>query len=240
MDYTENTRLSEIVLSNIRAAGIFENYNINYSTDGKSTLCKACMESGIQTEKILTELNKLKNDKEGLFNLTDWKTDFLCEYIESSHHTYLRKKMPKILSLAKILSRENSANESLFRELQQLNSEFESHMNKEEKLLFPYIKNLVKINIEKGILESAPFGNASDIIKVMEKEHREANRSIEIIRKMCKNIKTEKKNDENKKSICRLMAEFEADLHIHIHTENNLLFPRTLALEKKLKKQKLK
>lgn len=236
MNYTKNSTVSEIILGNVKAAEIFEYYNFNYSTEGRSTISEACFRYGIQTGKILKDLNQLNGN--GLFKIKYWKADFLCDYIEMNHHSYIRKSLPKILRAVKTLSKENKEIEILKNRIMQLSSDFEMHMQKEEKLLFPYIKKLVKLQQEKIKFEMAPFGEVSGIIKVMEKEHCEANNNILNIRKICNNFRTLKGENQVRKNLYDLLKEFETDFHIHVHFENYLLFPAAVTLEKKLKNRK--
>lgn len=238
MQFTKNSTISEIIISNIKAALIFENYNLNYSTEGMNTLSKACDKSGIQTGKLVKELNRLNGNGSGIIKLHEWNSGFLCDYIEMNHHSYIRRSLPKIISTASLLSKKDKKFGIIKIKLTQLSMDFEIHMQKEERLLFPYIKYLVKMNNDGIKFEMAPFGPVANIIKVMEKEHSEADNIQQLIRKNCNNYKPSKNDDPEEKKFYQMLKEFETDLHIHVHLENYLLFPAAVNLEKKLKHRK--
>lgn len=120
--------------------------------------------------------------------------------------------------------------------LDQLNVDFEFHMQKEEKLLFPYIRKMeIMINTESAF-EIPPFGSILKPAEVMINEHRSANENLKQIRNLCDDYKLNSDENDNKKTFFELLKEFERDFHLHIHLENNLLFPKAINLEKKLKK----
>lgn len=236
MNYTSHNTLTEILQNNLKAAFIFRNHNLNYSTEGRKTLKDACRLAGIKPEIILNDLKNLNGKSADYIKVNDWKIDFLCDYIESNHHKYIRKMLPKILSLGKILSRNKLIELNLLKELQKLSNDFETHMQKEERLLFPYIKKINTILKEKKEFEIPPFGSAANLIKVIEKEHSNANNYLNKIKNICRGYKTKINTVSNKKMFYEYLNEFETDFHLHIHFENNILFPKAISLEKKLKK----
>lgn len=236
MNYTSHNTLTEILQNNLNAAFIFRNYNLNYSTEGKRTLKEACSFAGIKPEIILNDLKNLNGKSTDYIKFMDWRTDFLCDYIESNHHKYIRKIFPKILSLGKTLSRNKLINADLLKELQKLSNDFETHMQKEERLLFPYIKKMNTILNEKTEFEIPPFGSVANLVKVIEKEHSIANTSLNKTKNICGGYKNNSSDNINKKIFYKYLNEFDTDFQLHIHFENNILFPKAISLEKKLKK----
>lgn len=236
MNYTISNTLTEIVLNNLKAAFIFQNYNLNYSTEGKKTLKEACSFAGIKPAVILNDLKKLNGMNSDYLKVNEWRIDFLCDYIESNHHKYIRKMLPKIIAEAKILTKKKIIPASLSKELKKMSIDFETHMQKEERLLFPYIKKMNTIFNEKSEYEIPPFGSVANPVKVLEKEHSLANSALNKIKKLCGGYKTVPNDDINMNKFYEYMKEFETDFHLHIHFENNVLFPKAVAMEKKLKK----
>ncbi len=180
------------------------------------------------------------NQNTEYLKINDWRMDFLCDYIETNHHSYIRKMMPKILSVCKNLYRENETELNLMKELNRLSVELDTHMHKEEKLLFKYIKKLNAISAEKSEYEIPPFGSISNLIKVMGKEHINATAILENIKAVCSGFKIKQGDSEVKIKLYEYLTEFYTDFQFHVYIENQILYPKSISLEKKLKKYFLK
>ena len=236
MNHTSDKTSGETFRDISKAALILRNYNLNFGVTGRKILRDAENLSGNKSGKNFMNLKNLKDINIDYIKVNDWSMDFLCDFIESNHHKYIRKIMPKILSAGKNNPGKKFNDDVLFKELNQLNNDLEIHMQKEEKLLFPYIKNMNKILNEKALFETPPFGSIQNLIKVIEKEHIAADMYLMKIKNLCGRNITGNNDIKNKKLICGYMTEFESDFHFHIYLENNILFPKAISLEKKLKK----
>jgi len=238
MTFTKNYKLSDILLKNIEAASIFEKHNINYCTNGNKTLEEACGMVEIKPALVITELNKLNGSFTKDIKTNEWSLDFLCEYIVSNHHAYIRKTFKELLKQLRInLKSHSNSNGDLVNEFEKMSRYFEIHMQKEEKLLFPYIKRLVDTEYSETEFEIAPFGLIKKPIAVMKKEHLYAVNKLYKLKDICGHINKIKAGKDIKKNFCKLFKEFELDFHIHLHLENNVLFPKTLLLERKILKK---
>ncbi|MBL0107232.1 MAG: hemerythrin domain-containing protein [Ignavibacteria bacterium] len=113
-------------------------------------------------------------------------------------------------------------------------------MQKEEKLIFPYIMRMKKIANDREKYVTPPFGSVASPVKVMEKEHRNAYSELIIISKLMHSMITKNNNNASIRSLNEKFTEFISDFNFHIHLENNILFPKAIRLESKLKKQILK
>lgn len=185
-------------------------------------------------------LNYQINNNTEYLKVNDWRLNFLCDYIETNHHEYIRKVMPKILSAGKALSRKNIIGVDDYRDLLQFSIELEIHLQKEERLLFPYIKKINSVFDNKEEYEIPPFGSIANLIKVIEKEHRNVNGILLKVKNACCNFKIKSTDVPDKKAFYELMNEFDSDFQMHVHFENDILFPKSISLEKKLKKIFLK
>jgi regulator of cell morphogenesis and NO signaling len=114
--------------------------------------------------------------------------------------------------------------------------ELSDHMMKEEKILFPYIKHLVEIEREGASFRTAHFGSINNPINMMENEHESAGQLLEEIRTLTSDYNLPEGACASYTLLFNMLQEFEEDLHVHIHLENNILFPKGAALEQKLKK----
>jgi regulator of cell morphogenesis and NO signaling len=236
MNYTSENTLTEILQKNLNAAIVFRNYNLNYSVEGRKTIKDVCRFAGIKPEKVLTDLKSLSDKNTEYNKVYDWSTDFLCEYIESNHHKYVRKILPKIINKAKFLVKYDLFEKDVLNRIQHIRNDFEIHMQKEERLLFPYIKKMNIILKEKSEYEIPPFGSIVNLIKVIDKEHSIAGNALDKIKFLCNGYKSNNSDNLKKKILYEYLNEFDLDFHMHIHLENNILYPKSILLEKKLNK----
>ena len=236
MDITTEKTLTDTYKDITKTALILRNYDLNINPGGGKIKKDAEYLSGNRSEKFLNNHKSHGDSGMDYLKINDWSLDFLCDFILINHHKYIRKVMPKIISAGKLICGKRSDEFNLHKELTQLNNDFEFHMQKEEKLLFPYIKKMTKILNDKAEYEIPPFGSIVNLIRVIEKEHSIAVKSLSKIIKNCRSMKQGKSDHMNKKLLNEYINEFETDFHLHIHLENNILFPKAVSLEKKLKK----
>jgi len=221
--------LAQIVSDNHKAAAVFEKYSLDFCCKGKRTLQVACEERDLPAETIAEELDLLFNRNETVgFDFNKLPLASLADYIVSVHHAYTREALPQIFHyLQKVSSKHGDRHTELsqiFEKFSELKSEMEMHMQKEERVLFPRIKQLEKAPEQHSAV------NIQIPITVMEDEHDRAGNLIKEIRDLS--------NDYNppadacttyRLSFAALQA-FEEDLHQHVHLENNILFPRAIKL----------
>ncbi|MBS1516574.1 MAG: DUF542 domain-containing protein [Bacteroidetes bacterium] len=232
-----DTKLTDIINSNFLAVELFEKYELNYCLKGNSTLGSACSEFSLKPEKVINEFSNLSSGITGHFRMHEWDIDFLCDYIVKSHHGFIRKSFPSLIKLSRNLENKGSVIEGITGKLELMESDFSEHMNKEEKFLFPHIKKIRKHETGNSEYEIPPFGNISDPVKMMVREHEIAIENFGEIKSECSGFNIKGIKDPLKKEFYELFKEFEIDLHLHFHFENNLLFPKAVKAEKKLLKK---
>ncbi len=237
MDITKENTLAEIVNSNLNASCIFDNYRLNYSTEGNLKIGEACLTNGLNAEVILNKLRKTENSGFNKLKISEWDAGMLCDFIINNHHTYTRKILPKLIGSCNHLVKENICDELLHDKLLKLKNEFDIHMHKEEKLIFPYIKRMEIIIKNRDKYESPPFGSVANPVKVMKKEHKDAYSGLTIIKRLLSSILSKQKANSDLRSLNEKYIEFFRDFNFHIHIENNILFPKAIRLENKIKKQ---
>jgi regulator of cell morphogenesis and NO signaling len=232
--------IGEIVREDIRAAKILKRNGIDFCCGGKKTLENACEEKNVNIDKIQEELIDLmsRNNPFPEINPDKWKIDFLCDYIENLHHTYVKQNMPVISELAEKVARvhgEHSPELVKIKELwNEVVKELAPHMQKEELVLFPYIKKLVAISEGRAERVNAHFGTVKNPIAMMEKEHEAAGELLEEIYLLSSSFTLPDWACNSYKLLYNSLAEFREDLHRHIHLENNILFPKAILLEEKV------
>lgn len=246
----ENT-IGELVAQNFRAAQVFERFGLDFCCGGKKSISEACEKKGINADNVMTELNSvLENGK--LWgaagangpDFNSWEPDFLVDYIINTHHFYVMNSLPNIFAHSQKVAAVHGENHSEVISISDLFSnlkdELEVHMMKEEKMLFPYIKNLVRLRDQYASASSSikmeypPFGTVSNPIKMMELEHEGAGKLMSGINKLSNNYTPPEDACTTYKVLYKELKEFEDDLHVHIHLENNILFPKAIKIEKSL------
>lgn len=164
---------------------------------------------------------------------TDWNADILAEYIFNIHHAYVRRNLPVITAYACKLNRAHGEDHPELRLIKRLSDEFSSalteHIAKEEGILFPYIKELVKAG--KGGTHQRRIQTMRRAVNVMETEHGSMVGLIREIAHLCNDYTLPKDACATYSAFYKMLAEFENDLRIHIHLESNILFPKELQLE---------
>ncbi|MBZ5857417.1 iron-sulfur cluster repair di-iron protein [Flavihumibacter profundi] len=233
--------LGQIVARDLRKAQIFKKYGIDFCCGGKKTVKEACAEKGLDTTKIEQELQQAdKMPASRPLPYGDWSLDFLADYIVNTHHAYVRKNLPDIRAYAEKVNLVHGGRHPELVRIHQLveevYAELTSHMIKEEKVLFPYIKELVASLNNAQPLHAAHFGTVQNPINMMEMEHEMVGKNLEEIRQLSGNYKLPEDACASYSLLYRLLDEFEDDLHLHIHLENNILFPKALEIEQRITK----
>ena len=232
--------MGQIATKDLRKAQVFKKYGLDFCCGGKKTVKEACAEKGLDVTKVEQELQAAdKMPASRPIPYSDWNLDFLADYIVNTHHSYIRNTLPDILTYAeKVKNVHGSQHPELVRinELvKDINAELTSHMVKEEKILFTYIKALVTAEKNAGALHAAQFGTVQNPINMMEMEHEMVGKNVEEIRALSQNYLLPADGCTSYSLLYKLLEEFEEDLHLHIHLENNILFPKALEMEKKNK-----
>lgn len=159
----------------------------------------------------------------------------LTNHIVSRHHAYLREVLPRLGALLdKVVAKHADEHPNLV-ELREVYvamwNELLSHMMKEELVLFPFIRSLDQA-LQRG--EPVPrfhCGSVSAPIHVMEDEHQSAGEALRRIRELAFGFRPPRDACDSYRVLLAGLRELESDLHLHIHKENNILFPRAVAVE---------
>ena len=231
--------LSEIVNKDFRTAQIFEKYNLDFCCKGNKSLSEACYEKGLKSENVFSDLQNINHSKSrNSIRFDEWELDFLIDYIINNHHHYIRNITPLISDLsAKVISAHGKhypETIQIAEIISALSKDLMQHLMKEEQILFPYIKNLVKVKINKSKFEPPYFSSIANPIRMMEAEHTAAGDEMYEIRNLSKNYLIPKDACNTFKVFYRELKEFEEDLHKHVYLENTILFPKSIELEKQL------
>ena len=228
----QDETLGELAAKDIRKAEIFKKYGLDFCCGGKKTVKEACSEKGLDVTKVEQELqaaDKVPQSRPLPFN--EWPSGFLADYIVNTHHSYIRKVMPDIQAYsAKVLKVHGSQHPELAAVkgiVSDICDELTSHMIKEERVLFPYIKELEKQSRTMG----EQLGTVRNPINLMEMEHELVGEKLEELRSVTNNYKLPEDACASYNLLFAMLKEFESDMFTHIHLENNILFPSAIKME---------
>jgi regulator of cell morphogenesis and NO signaling len=231
--------LGQIAAKDIRKAAIFKKYGLDFCCGGKKTVKQACAAKGIDVTRVEQELQSAdKNPLTRPLPYNEWSLDFFVDFIVNTHHNYVRKTLPEIRGYAAKVARVHGANHPELLQIQQLvehmSEELIPHMMKEEKILFPYIRQQAQAKNSNVALHSTTFASVQVPINIMETDHTIVAEDMEEIKTLSNDYDIPEDACASYNLLYRMLKEFEEDLHIHIHLENNILFPASLALDKQL------
>ena len=233
--------LGEIAAKDLRKAEVFKKYGLDFCCGGKKTVKEACAEKGLDVTKVEQELQKADQDitQSRPLPYNEWGLDFLADYISNMHHSYVRKIITDLKTYgAKVASVHGNMHPELHkmnRLTDEVCDELASHMVKEETVLFPYIKSLVAAKKDGTPLQNANFKSIQSPIDMMEHEHQSVGNKLDEIRKLGNNYSLPEDACTSYAFWFKTLNDFENDLHLHVHLENNILFPKVLDLEKEQK-----
>lgn len=239
METTVEKSIGEIVADDYRSASVFQKFDIDFCCNGNRTIEEACKQKGLASFKVYKALETL--NEQGIQNTTDyqsWPLDLLADYIEKKHHRYVAEKIPVLKGY---LNKITQVHGSRHPELQEINDlfiasagELTKHMKKEELLLFPFIRKMVSAELGGQQLEQPRFGTVKNPIQTMMQEHDNEGGRFRKIEALSNKYTPPADACNTYKVALKLLQEFQEDLHLHIHLENNILFPRAEAMEKGL------
>jgi len=234
---TEKT-VREFALENAAATRVFERLGIDYCCGGDRTLEQACHGANVPVDQVLKSLEETRLSSPPDSKDRNWQTEPLCDlisHITNTHHKYTRDGIARLTPLFAKVCSVHEANHPELLELRDLftglTQELTVHLMKEEKVLFPYITRMEEAIIEKAPILPPPFGTVQNPVAMMEHEHDSAGNALRAMREISHGYAAPSDACVSYQTLYKSLAEFEADLHQHIHLENNILFPRAIEME---------
>ena len=237
MTQTIEKTVREIAAECPASVRVFEQLGIDYCCGGKKSLQEACAAAQVPLDQAVGLLQEAERGTPGPAP-DSWLAaplDALTAHIVQKHHAYVRQEIPRLQALLhKVVSKHAAVHPELSGIQQQfelLAQELTPHMMKEEYVLFPYIEQLVEARLSDGPLPGSCFGTVRRPIAAMAAEHDGAGDLLRELRRLSNHYAIPAGVCPTFAAVYRGLEEFEADLHQHIHLENNILFPRAIELE---------
>ena len=228
--------IGEIVAADFRTAAVFQRYQIDFCCQGARTIERGCREAGVDATDVLREIDEVTSrSSNGAPRFNTWGLPTLIDYIVANHHDYVRQQLPLIVPHSRRIADAHGERHRELRRVAELvvdvADEMTAHMMKEEHVLFPYIARLAEAAAAGQPAPHAPFGSVDSPIRVMEAEHESAGRAMLEIRELTDGFVPPSDACATYRVCLQELEAFEQDLHAHVHLENNILFPKALALE---------
>ncbi|MFO7957643.1 MAG: iron-sulfur cluster repair di-iron protein [Candidatus Brocadiia bacterium] len=237
---TKAATLRQIVVEHPETRPVLERYELDYCCGGARPLGEAADEAGVKVDELLKALEEaVAAEKEEPSDHVNWSEGTLTEladYIESTHHPFMKRQLPRVSELfEKVISAHEEVHGPMLGRMQQvfgaLREEIEMHLQKEEQVLFPYIRQMEDYAEGSGPRPIIHCITVRNPVQQMELEHDHAGHALEEMREASDDYRLPEDACEAFRALYDALQELEADLHEHIHLENNILFPRAVALE---------
>ncbi|OBX21153.1 MULTISPECIES: iron-sulfur cluster repair di-iron protein [Bizionia] len=230
--------IGEFVADDFRTAAVFSNYGIDFCCKGHRTVEEVCNKNGVNPDELLSKLDAVLDSKgNSAIDYKSWPLDLLAEYIEKTHHRYVEEKIPVLRQFLDKLCKVHGGNHPELFKINELFTgcagELSAHMKKEELILFPFIKKMVKATLAGQAIEAPHFGTVENPIAMMMEEHENEGERFRKIALITNNYTPPADACNTYKVTFAMLDEFEKDLHLHIHLENNILFPEAAKLEQR-------
>ncbi len=220
--------VGHIVAARPLLAGVFERVGIDFCCGGKITLAAACAKRGLEVNTFISVLEAVPSAITSATDAAAMSLSALADHIENTHHSFTKEELPVLVEQSQRVAMKHSGRDArlteVARTVHEMAREMIEHMSKEEEVLFPLVRALD----QNGELP-ARRGSIADPITEMEAEHQETGAALERLRTLTDNFTPDSESCNTHRALLAGLARFEEDLHLHVHKENNILFPRALA-----------
>ena len=226
MRITETTTVAEVASTLPSSVRVFQRYGIDFCCGGKTALASVCQAQGVSYATLVDAIEA--SAQEPRADARDWNREplsALVEHIVATYHEPLREELPRLETMAAKVHRVHGNKAPFLARLDtivsELSADLQRHMRKEEAVLFPAIRT---VEASGG----APIPIAAPIA-VMEAEHDHAGALLAELRTITDGYVAPEWACQTYRALYHGLAELEAAMHVHVHLENNVLFPRAVA-----------
>ena len=229
----------EVAMQLPQSTRLFEKLRIDYCCGGHKPLAEACASAGVDVADVMEMLADVTQSEDtAALDFQNASVPDLVTHILDTHHVFTKSEMRRLQSLTdKVIGAHGANHPELLhvRDLwQKLCADLTPHMFKEEQILFPYMIALAQAADHKWAAPFAPFGTVNNPIRMMMREHDTAGEIVRELRTLTSDYKAPADACISYQTLYQALENFERDLHQHIHLENNILFPKSLAMENTL------
>ncbi|TZF84038.1 iron-sulfur cluster repair di-iron protein [Pedobacter sp. BS3] len=236
MENLAQKTVGAIVADNYKTASVFQKYHIDFCCNGDRTLDEACKAENVDTRLLEREIaSALEGSPENYSGYNTWSLDFLADFIQKKYHGGIRERSPEITAyldkICKVHGQRHPELKDIYHLFSESVAELNMHMKKEEVMLFPFIRKMVQAKNEQSELVLPMFGTVRNPVQMMMIEHNQEGERFRQIAGLSNNYTPADDACSTYKVAFEALKTFEEDLHVHIHLENNILFPKSILLE---------
>ncbi|HKW75149.1 MAG TPA: iron-sulfur cluster repair di-iron protein [Terriglobales bacterium] len=239
MNLEPTATVREFATSIPNATRLFEQLGIDYCCGGNRSLNDACARAGLPLATVLHRLEEGESDQKQRSSAAPEVTaaglTALIDHIVTRHHGYVKQEIPRLQQLLKkVVAVHGNGHPELLviqQNFRTLSAEMTKHMMKEENVVFPYIVYMEEAVQHGKALRQPAFGTIAKPIQMMELEHESSGDALKRMREASAGYAPPENACFSYRTLYAALIEFEADMHQHIHLENNILFPRAVEME---------
>ncbi len=225
----KDMQIGQIVADDFRTSKVFTDAGIDFCCGGKQSIGEACKDLKLDVSEFEKTINEIKSQSiNQSLNFKEWELPFLIDYIVNTHHKYVLKTLPELKFYTQKIASVHGENHpeliDIAAKIDSVAKELDQHLKNEEEVLFPTIKNY---------LQSPNSDDAKTIISEITRmfgEHDFAGGTLDEINRITEGYKTPEDACNTYEVAFKLLKQFEDDIHVHVHLENNILFPKALKL----------
>jgi len=219
--------IGEIVAMDFRAASVFKESGIDFCCGGRMTIEEACKDKGLDQSEVLRRLAALESSPaDTVHNFNEWDLGFLCDYLVNTHHKFVLNTLPELVFYTEKIASVHGETHPELKEVSglfsEISRELQQHLRNEEENLFPAIK---EFNLS-GSMEAKAIVISQ--IARLSSEHEFAGGAMDRINTITSDYAVPADGCNSYHVAFRLLEKFEDDLHVHVHLENNILYPKAL------------
>lgn len=238
---TATQSIREIVIAEPSAAAVLERFEINLCSQADAQLERVCAELQLSVDQVLEKLAAAESRANGTPtpDLESYSPTRLIQHIVRTHHQTVRQELPRFVELSARIAGKHGEKAPHFKSMavliEQLRDEMFAHLEKEEQVLFPHIVRLDEASEHGSAAPAACFRSVAQPVSMMVQEHDSAEGIVAEIRRLTNGFEPPQWACPRNTAFHQSLAAFEKDLRQHVHLENDLLFPRAIALESELR-----
>jgi regulator of cell morphogenesis and NO signaling len=222
---SSQTTVGDLVRAMPARARIFEKLGIDYCCGGKKPLAEVCQAKGLDPATVVALLAALGDTPSAIsVNPDTMSLTALCDHIEQVHHAYLREELPRLDFMTRKVAAVHGDHEPRLLEVRRVFETFQAqmmtHTQEEDAVVFPAIRNL----------ESGHETRLEAAFSKLESEHEEAGAGLARFKELTDDYTPPEWACNTFRALYDGLAQLEKHTHQHVHQENNILFPRALAV----------
>ncbi|MDX9749614.1 MAG: hemerythrin domain-containing protein [Flavobacteriales bacterium] len=234
---SHDRRIGELAAHDPRAATLLFQKGIDPARHGGATLAQACALARLETADVASAIAAATaTPRPTGDDMAQWPLDRLVHHIVHRHHTYVRERTPLLVNFLERLSgRHGRRHPELFAMailFKSVSADLLVHLDAEEQVLFPYIKELAQAARNRSCVLPGPFGTVRGPVRALLTDHERESQRLNLITGLTCGYALPPDADSTYVATFQLLKEFAEDLQWHVHLEANILFPRAIEMER--------